>query len=139
MGPGPSDAKEVSVLNRIVRWTPKGIDYEADPRQVEKLLQEMELEGANGAATPGQKVLSHQIESETELCERDHTKYRASVARANYLAADRIDIIYSAKECCRFMSRPTDIAMGAQKTLSAISTSPAPPCVQLQLPGSGQS
>ena len=57
--PGPCDAKEVSVLNRIVRWTSKEIAYEADPRQVDKLLDEIELEGANGAATPGQKVLAH--------------------------------------------------------------------------------
>ena len=31
LGPGPSDSKEVSVLNRIIRWTSKGIEYEADP------------------------------------------------------------------------------------------------------------
>ena len=61
LGPGPNDAKEVSVLNRIIRWTAKGIEYEADPRQVEKLLVEIELEGANGAATPGQKILAHQV------------------------------------------------------------------------------
>ena len=105
-------------MNRIVRWTSTGIEYEADPRQVEKLLQEIELEGANGAATPGRKVLAHQIETETELSERDYTKYRSLVARANYLAADRIDIIYLSKECCRFMSKPTDIAMGALKRLA---------------------
>ena len=39
LGPGPNDDKEISVLNRIIRWTPKGIQYEADPRQVEKLLR----------------------------------------------------------------------------------------------------
>ena len=118
LGPGPADAKEVRVLNRIVRWTSKGIAYEADPRQVEKLRQEIELEGSNGAATPGQKMLAHQIEMETELPERDFTKFRALAARANYLAADRIDVLYSAKECCRFMSRPTDAAMGALKRLA---------------------
>ena len=64
LGPGPTDSKEVSVLNRIIRWTPKGIEYEADPSQVAKLLVEIEFEGANGAATPGQKFLSHQIEAE---------------------------------------------------------------------------
>ena len=40
------------MLNRIFRWTPKGIQYEADPRQVEKLFREIELDGANGAVTP---------------------------------------------------------------------------------------
>ena len=106
------------MLNRIVRWTPRGIEYEADPRPVEKLLREIALEGANGAATPGVKVLSHQVETETELPETEFTRFRALAARANYLAADRIDVLYSANEVCRFMSKPTDIAMGALKRLA---------------------
>ena len=63
LGPGLSDTKEISVLNRIIRWTPRGIEYEADPQQVEKLLHEIELEGANGAVTPGVKILAHQVEN----------------------------------------------------------------------------
>jgi histone deacetylase 1/2 len=118
LGPGPSDAKEISMLNRIVRWTPRGIEYEADPRQVEKLLRDIELEGANGAVTPGVKVLSHQVESENDLPEKEFTRFRALAARANDLAADRIDVLYAAKEVCRFMSRPADVAMGALKRLA---------------------
>ena len=36
LGPGPKDEKEISMLNRIVRWTPCGMEYGADPCQVEK-------------------------------------------------------------------------------------------------------
>ena len=57
-----------------------------------------ELEGSNGAVTPGQKILSHQVESEVELPERDFTRFRALAARASDLAADRIDVLYAAKE-----------------------------------------
>ena len=32
LGPGAEDAKEVICLNRIIRWTARGIEYEADPR-----------------------------------------------------------------------------------------------------------
>ena len=85
-------------MNRIIRWTPSGIKSEADPRQVEKFLREIELQGANGAVTPGQKILSHQAESVVDLPERDFTRFRALAARANYLAADRIDVLYAAKE-----------------------------------------
>ena len=35
------------------------------------------------------------------------TKYRALAARANYLAADRTDIMYAVKEICRSMAAPT--------------------------------
>ena len=34
MGPGPRDAKEGRVLNRILRWKEHSIEYECDPRQV---------------------------------------------------------------------------------------------------------
>ena len=33
--------------------------------------------------------------------------FRAVAARANYLAQDRPDISFAAKECCRRMSQPT--------------------------------
>ena len=36
LGPGPDDAKEITVLNRMLRYTPEGFEYEADPRQAEK-------------------------------------------------------------------------------------------------------
>ena len=39
LGPGKDDAKEGVILNRIVRWTTAGVEYEADPRQAEKLIQ----------------------------------------------------------------------------------------------------
>ena len=45
LGPDPSDDKEVRILNRIVRWTDESIEYEADPRHAEKLVQELGLEG----------------------------------------------------------------------------------------------
>ncbi len=88
------------------------------PRQVERLLDKIELEGAYGAVAPGQKILAHQIESDSDLPERDFTRFRALAARANYLAADRIDVFYAAMEVCRFMSKPTDLAMGALKRLA---------------------
>ena len=43
LGPGPEDGREATVLNRVIRWTDKGIEYEADPRQVERFLEELEL------------------------------------------------------------------------------------------------
>jgi hypothetical protein len=45
LGPGAHDDKEATVLNRVVRLTPDGLEYEADPRQQEKLLRDLKLEG----------------------------------------------------------------------------------------------
>ena len=55
LGPGSQDDKEGRVLNRILRWTAAGLEYEADPRQVEKLVRDLRLVGANPVSTPGSK------------------------------------------------------------------------------------
>ena len=119
LGPGPLDDKEARVLNRIVRWTDEGLEYEADPRQVEKLLEELELDGdgVNGVVTPGVKVHAHQAQMDSELREHEHTRFRALAARANFLSADRPDIIFAAKEVCRFMAKPTELAQQALKRM----------------------
>ena len=31
LGPGKDDAKEILVLNRVIRYTNEGLEYEADP------------------------------------------------------------------------------------------------------------
>ena len=92
IGPGPDDAKEGMVLNRVVRWTADAIAYEAAPRQAEKLIIECGLEGANSVATPGVKETSAQIAEDKELDKSLHTAFRATAARANYLASDRPDV-----------------------------------------------
>lgn len=118
LGPGTSDDKAAIILNRVVKCTPSGLEYEADPRQVEKLLEELERsgEGVKGAVTPGVKVHAHKVAEEQQSPEAEFTKFRALAARANYLAADRPDIIFAAKESS-FMSKPTDIAYAALKRL----------------------
>ena len=66
MGPGEADDKEATVLNRVVRWTKDGLEYEADPRQGEKLLRDLKLEGegVKAAATPGVKANREQLDVE---------------------------------------------------------------------------
>ena len=55
LGPEATDDKEVSILNRIIRWTEDSLLYEADPRHVEKLLRDAGLEDCNALGTPGVK------------------------------------------------------------------------------------
>ena len=118
LGPGPDDAKECTILNRVVRWTPEGLEYEADPRQAEKLIHECGLEGANSVATPGVKETSTQVAEDKPLEPRLHTAYRSSAARANYLASDRVDTQFPSKEICRWMSAPTQGGWTAMKRLT---------------------
>ena len=77
LGPGEEDDREATVLNRVVRWTQAGLEYEADPRQFERLLAEVELAGenVNGCATPGSKVTVAQVADEKELPANLQTPY----------------------------------------------------------------
>ena len=118
LGPGRGDCKELTVLNRVLRWCDDGIEYEADPRQGERLLEGLGLDsGCNGAATPGIKILPQQIESEEKMAAAEQTEFRALAARSNYLSADRIELQFASKECCRHMSNPGTIAQSALKRL----------------------
>ena len=58
LGPEPGDDKEVSILNRVVRWCDDCLLYEADPRHVEKLLRDAGLEKCKPMGTPGVKEAS---------------------------------------------------------------------------------
>ena len=111
LGPGAKDCKELTVLNRVMRWTKGGLEYEADPRQVERLLKGLRLDsGCNSVATPGLKPLVEQLETTSGIAGGQSHRFPSPVRQANYLAADRIDIQFAAKEVCRFMSSPTDKA-----------------------------
>ena len=119
IGPAPTDHKEAVILNRIVRWTDKGLEYEADPRQAEKLLRNLKIdgEGVNAAATPGVKAVKEQLDKDTALERSKTTPYRAVAAGANYLAADRPELQFAAKEVCRWMAHPTENALNSLKRL----------------------
>ena len=118
LGPADGDCKELTVLNRVIRWTEGGIEYEADPRQVERLIEGLHLgEGCKSVATPGLKPLIEQLEKDEGLPVGGFTEFRALAARAKYLAANRIDIQFAAKEICRFMSAPTETSAAALKRM----------------------
>ena len=83
LGPGPSDAKQARALNRVITWCDDRIEYEADPRQSERLVGECGLTGATPMATPGVKI-SYQEHEADSLLEKDlHTPFRGSAARSN--------------------------------------------------------
>ena len=50
LGGGPTDVRELRLLNRVIRWTPQGLIYEADPRHVEQLIRDLEQFGGEVSA-----------------------------------------------------------------------------------------
>ena len=79
-----------------------------DQRHADLIVQGLELESANKVGTPGgHDPRRKDGENEEELEGEEATRYRPLATRANYLAADRPDIMYSVKELCRGMAKPT--------------------------------
>ncbi len=79
LGPGDGDAKEAVILNRIIRWTEHGIEYEADPRQCEKLVAECGMANTNSVAAPGLRMSFGQLENDAELPPDKHTVFRSQL------------------------------------------------------------
>jgi len=108
IGHGPGEQVEGKVLNRIIRATKDGFEYEADQRHGELIVKTLSLDAARPISTPGEDGKPWLEEEEAKLLDAAQaTEYRALAARANYLSADRPDIQYATKEVCRGMASPT--------------------------------
>ncbi|CAK0882798.1 unnamed protein product, partial [Prorocentrum cordatum] len=115
LGPAPNDANEITCLNRVMRWRDRwcqggeAIEYEADPRHAQILHAQLGMDPrtTKSLSTPGlsQKPTP---EVERELNEHEAAEYRSACMRLGYLALDRPEVQFAAKECARGMQRPTE-------------------------------
>ena len=69
LGTGPNDAKEMRVLNRIVRITDDALLYEADPRHAEMIIKAFKLEESKPVVTPG--VKSPEADGDPDKIDKD--------------------------------------------------------------------
>ncbi len=65
------------MLNITLRWAAAGLEHEADPRQVEKLVRDLGLNGANPVSTPGVTVSTEEASEDKPLAFDQHTPFRA--------------------------------------------------------------
>ena len=86
----------------------------------------MGLQSSKGVSTPAEEEKAWEEETNNEeLGSERATTFRRIAARANYLAADRPDIMYSVKEICRQMAKPTMRGWKQMKRLARyLKTSP---------------
>ena len=117
LGPGPNDAKQARALNSVITWYDDQIEYEADPRQAGRLINECGPIGANPMGTPGAKTTYQDHEADKPFEKHLHIAFRGSAAQSNYLSADRIYCQYRCKEICRCMSPPTEQSWKALRRL----------------------
>ena len=55
LGEGQGCVEELRILNKVVRYTPAGVELEADPRHAELVVRELGLLDAKASRTPGVK------------------------------------------------------------------------------------
>ena len=108
------DIDELSVLNRLVRWVPavggdnEHIEYEADGRHAAIFIHQMGLKpDSKPVAFPGTKMSGDWMKGE-ELSGDRRAAYRSACMRLAYLAADRPELQYTAKEAARVMQSPNE-------------------------------
>ena len=107
LGDEEGDDSEITILNRVLRWTRDGLEYEADPRHAVAIIEAFGLKaGSKGLDVPAVREEVGDEEGQRPLDAKEATEFRALAARANYLAADRMDIQLGAKEACRDMAAP---------------------------------
>ena len=88
---GKNKSIEGQVLNRVVRYTPNGFEFEADLRHAELVVEQLGLQDAKPVSTPGvDEALSGggadgEAEEDDELPAAEATQFRAIAARCNYL------------------------------------------------------
>ena len=130
LGPEVGDDKDIVILGRHVNWGPDGISINADPKHAESIKKYCDTnENSKSLSNPGKKDDTQEFFNESENSERQINnepitdkkrikEYRGMAATANYLAADRVDLPFAAKELCRDMSSPSESSFQKLKHLA---------------------
>jgi hypothetical protein len=90
LGPGEGEVRQITLLGRLITWTSEGIEYEADPKHRQMVLDYFGLgEGSKEVVgVNGEKEEEEQPGDEVELVGKEATEFRAVAARVNYLSLD---------------------------------------------------
>ena len=118
LGDCAGEVREAKFLGRTISWRQHGIELEGDPKHVDILLKEWNMESCRPVSTPGtaeEKDNGGLTEDGDELVGADATFYRRAAARLNYMSLDRMDLSYAAKEIARTMAKPCKSDMGKIK------------------------
>ena len=107
VGGDATDDKEVVILGRIVRYTESGIEYEADPRHRQAILDHFGFEeGSRVLGVNGDKGTKIEDWEEEELDKEEAKVFRGMAARFNYLSLDCPDLQFPSKRGSKDMAKP---------------------------------
>ena len=91
-----------------MRWGSKGIEYEADPRHREVIMEFFGFEqGTKGLSITGERDMKEEEGDSEPLSRAEAKEFRGLAARMNYLAQDSPDLQFPIKQVSREMANPT--------------------------------
>ena len=124
---GADGLHEIRILNRVITYNPakpgcaEMLTYEADQGHADLLMAAYGLNvSSKGKAIPWEKAnfMARHPLAGPSLDEKRRVEFRSNCMRCLYLALDRPDIQFTAKEISRAMASPT---VHADETLKALS------------------
>ena len=110
LGGDAGDDKSVSILGRTVRWTNTGIEYEADAKHRDMILEYFGFDdGKTRRLSVNGDDEDKPSEWGSEELDPDQGKiFRGLAARANFLCLDCPDLQFPVKQVTREMARPVN-------------------------------
>jgi len=123
IGYGDEMAKEVAILNRVVRVVDSlsRVELEPDKRLVDRILKDYSLTTAKAVGTPRVKHSTEEslkAEQTPLLSPSEATRFRSATMRAQYLAQDRSDIAEAVKCLSQHMAKPREAHVADVKRLA---------------------
>ena len=113
--PAPDRRKRESILRWVLRHGAKWEERTGDRIVRISALKAKQKKKRLGAKKV--RMLERTLAPGEALTDEDATAFRALAARANYLAADRPDLMFSSKELCREFAQPTRASFTKLKRL----------------------
>lgn len=108
LGFDEDEGESTRILNRVISWTDAGIEYEADQRHVEVVIEQLHLSDATFASTHGIRLeQSHANAIEIDmLTGSEASRYRMVVVRLNDLVLGRPDLQYAVIGAIEHTAKP---------------------------------
>ena len=98
--------QEVNHLNRTLRWTPRGIEYETDHKHVKAVLEALGPVGVK-VKTPFERVKIEDRDMKL-LPVPQAVEHRSLAMRIGYLGQDRVDLQRAVRELSMGLAQPTE-------------------------------
>ena len=100
---------ETIYLGKKIRRTETGFELETNPALIKSYIEACGVTGGRGVDTPSVKYDQRQEAEAEELNAEQHTAFRSRLGKLLMIAADRIDVQFTANKISRHAARPTTL------------------------------